>query len=129
MIKKTRSAPVEESVFQIVVQRLAKEGFLIVCSLGGLFLLLALLTQSNNDPGFNTTGTGELAENAMGASGAWLASLLLYLFGYLAYMIPVFLFLQVGSSLRDGAAAVSISWQLFTIKLFGFLLLVLASTG
>ena len=129
MTKKTSSVAVEDTVFQVVVQRLAREGFLIVCSLGGLFLVLALLTQSNSDPGFNTTGTADVMENAMGASGAWLASLLLYLLGYLAYMIPGFLFFQVGSSLRDGKDTSPISWQLFVIKLFGFFLLILASTG
>ena len=129
MTKKTRSAPAEDNVFQTVVQRLAREGFLIACLLCGLFLFLALLTQSNSDPGFNTTGTAEIAENAMGASGAWLASVLLYLFGYLAFMIPGFLFFQVGSSLRNGKVSAPISWQLFTIKLFGFLLLILAATG
>ena len=129
MTKKTSSVAVEDTVFQVVVQRLAREGFLIACSLSGLFLVLALLTQSNNDPGFNTTGTADVMENAMGASGAWLASLLLYLLGYLAYMIPGFLFFQVGSSLRDGKDTSPISWQLFVIKLFGFFLLILASTG
>ena len=67
------------------MQRLVWEGTLIVYFLLALFLLIALVSYSPNDPGFTTTGTGDIVNNAVGVYGAWTADILLHLLGYLAY--------------------------------------------
>ena len=112
-----------------LVQRLMREGILIVYFLTGLFLLIALLTYSPNDPGFTTTGSGGDIYNAVGSYGAWLADFLLYLFGYLAYLFPAFLAYQVYQSFRESELAKGFSWSMFTLKVAGFLLVILSACG
>jgi len=111
------------------VQRLMREGLLIVYFLGALFLLIALLTYSPEDPGFTTTGSGEEVYNAVGSYGAWLSDFLLYLFGYLAYLFPTFLAVQVYRSFRESELARGFSWSMFSLKVAGFALVILATCG
>ncbi|KOR27183.1 hypothetical protein TI05_19585, partial [Achromatium sp. WMS3] len=56
----------------------------------GLYLVLALITYDPQDPGWsyaipNISNT----KNAGGLVGAWCADLLVYLFGYLAFLFPI----------------------------------------
>lgn len=51
----------------------------------GLYLGMVLVTYSPTDPGWSRTGTGAAITNAGGEFGAWLADLLLYLFGISAW--------------------------------------------
>ncbi len=68
-----------------------REGLLIVNALAALLLFVALWTHSPDDPGFSNTGTGGEIANAVGIFGAWLADLLFFLVGYLAFVIPAWL--------------------------------------
>ncbi len=112
-----------------LTQRLMREGMLIVYLLTGLFLLIALLTYSPNDPGFTTTGNGEDIYNAVGTYGAWLADFLLYLFGYFAYLFPAFLAYQAYRSFREAELEKEFSWSLFALKIVGFLLVIPSACG
>jgi S-DNA-T family DNA segregation ATPase FtsK/SpoIIIE len=53
-----------------------------------IFLLLALLSHSNNDPGWSRTGIAYRTVNIGGLAGAWFSDILFCLFGYLAYLFP-----------------------------------------
>ncbi len=112
-----------------IMQRLTREGTLIVYFLAGLFLLIALLTYSPSDPGFTTTGSGAEINNAVGSYGAWLADFLLHLFGYLSFLFPLFLAYQVYLSFTEVELEKGFSWPLFFLKGAGFVLLILASCG
>ncbi|HSA90477.1 MAG TPA: DNA translocase FtsK 4TM domain-containing protein, partial [Burkholderiales bacterium] len=50
-----------------------------------LYLLLIFATFRRSDPGWSHSATDAVARNAGGAFGAWLADVLLYLFGVSAY--------------------------------------------
>src|SRR5215813_5298433 len=56
-------------------------------ALGALaaYLLLVFATYHKGDPGWSHSATGAVTQNAGGRVGAWLADLLLYLFGLSAY--------------------------------------------
>src|SRR4051812_50200498 len=55
-------------------------------------MLVALASYIANDPGFSSTGSGEHGvQNRIGPFGAWLASLLFFLFGRPAYLFPIML--------------------------------------
>jgi S-DNA-T family DNA segregation ATPase FtsK/SpoIIIE len=54
-----------------------------------LLLLLALVTHDPNDAAFSTTGGGEPLRNKAGQLGAWVSDLVLFLFGYSAWWLPV----------------------------------------
>ncbi|MBU1311169.1 MAG: DNA translocase FtsK 4TM domain-containing protein, partial [Gammaproteobacteria bacterium] len=69
------------------VQRLLEVG-LIIFSGFGLFLLLALLSFDPADPSWSQTGYQTDIRNYTGPIGAWLADLLLFSFGWIAYLLP-----------------------------------------
>ncbi|MFP4146738.1 MAG: DNA translocase FtsK [Halorhodospira sp.] len=75
------------------LQRRLREAAMVV--LGGVaaFMLLALWSYSGDDPGWSTSGAGNAAEvqNLGGIAGAWFADGALLLFGYLAYLVPLFM--------------------------------------
>ena len=118
----------KEQQLNSVTQHIAKEGTLILCFLSGLFLLIALLSYSPDDPGFSTTGTGGEIQNVIGQSGAWIADILLYLFGYFAYLFPLGLGLKAISVFRESASkAAEFSGAMFALKTVGVLLLVIGA--
>lgn len=111
------------------MQRLVREGTLIVYFLLALFLLIALLTYSPDDPGFTTTGNNANVDNAVGVYGAWLADILLHLLGYLAYGFPALLAYKVYTSFRESELDSEFSWPLFALKSAGFVLLIVSACG
>ncbi len=78
-----------ETERKITMPRLLREGLLVINFLVAVFLLVALLSYSPEDDGFSSSGGG--VENAAGISGAWLAGVLLSLFGWPAYSLPAWL--------------------------------------
>lgn len=111
------------------MQRVLREGSLIAYFLLGLFLLIALLSYSPQDPGFTTTGDGSAVENAVGVYGAYIADILLHLVGYLAFALPVFLAYKIYSTYREVEEDAAFSWPLFGLKTLGFFLLMISACG
>ena len=85
----TQATRVGELTFSDYLQRGIREGAMWALICVALYLVLALATYSPRDPGWSHIGYGELAGNAGGRAGAWFSDITLYLFGYLAYLIPV----------------------------------------
>lgn len=79
-----------------VVEEKAGKGFREVALLGfaccGLFLLIALLTFSSNDPGWSHSTSYQDINNACGLFGAWLSDVALSFLGLTSYLIPVMIF-------------------------------------
>ncbi|MDX1489964.1 MAG: DNA translocase FtsK 4TM domain-containing protein [Pseudohongiellaceae bacterium] len=120
---KVKKADKEEQLSS-VTQRIVKEGTLILCFLSALFLLIALLSYSPSDPGFSTTGDGGPVENVIGQSGAWIADVLLYLFGFFAYLFPIALGWKAVNLLREHSKpAQEFSGAMLTLKITGSVLL------
>ncbi len=65
--------------------RLVRESWLLLVVAAFLYLSLILATYTRSDPGWSFTGSGAPLGNRGGAVGAWLADLLLYLFGLSAW--------------------------------------------
>tara|TARA_R100001039_G_C1854550_1_gene116697 strand:+ start:11680 stop:14007 length:2328 start_codon:yes stop_codon:yes gene_type:complete len=108
-------------------QRIMREGALISAFLLGLVLLVALLSYSPQDPGFTTTGSGDPVENAIGHMGAWLADVLLHMFGYFAYIFPLALGFKVFTLFRDSSRDREFSWAVVSLKVMGIILLVIGA--
>ena len=111
------------------MQRLTREGTLIVYFLLALYLTIALLSYSPSDPGYTTTGSNENIVNAVGFYGAWLADALLHAFGYLSFGFPSLLAHKVYSSFREEQLTAEFSWAMFAFRALGFSFLMLASCG
>jgi DNA segregation ATPase FtsK/SpoIIIE, S-DNA-T family len=94
-----------------------------------LYLALIFATFHRADPGWSHSVSGAVTENAGGAFGAWLADLLLYLFGASAYWwVALCLYLVVWGYRRiDGRGLIDRRplWTAFT----GFSLLLVASAA
>lgn len=119
----------QQTEVRTLMQRLLREGTLIVYLLLALFLLIALFTYSPEDPGYTTTGTGNSIENAVGIYGAWIADILLHLLGYLAYSFPGLLGYKVYISFRESELNSEFSMTMFGLKSFGFLVLTVSACG
>ena len=71
-----------------------REGLMFAWLILAAFLALALLSYDKVDPGWSHVGSTQNAVNSAGRIGAWSADFLLTLFGFLAWIIPVFLLIQ-----------------------------------
>lgn len=68
--------------------RILREVGLIVLAVVCLFLLIALVTFEPTDPGWSRAAEVESIANSGGVIGAWIANILLYICGYVAYLFP-----------------------------------------
>jgi S-DNA-T family DNA segregation ATPase FtsK/SpoIIIE len=66
-----------------------REMFLVLIGTLAFFLLLAIASYSPEDPSFNYTGANTNTHNLVGIAGAYLADFLLFLFGWMAYLLPM----------------------------------------
>src|SRR4051812_22780658 len=93
-------------------------------------MLVALASYIANDPGFSSTGSGEHGvQNRIGPFGAWLASLLFFLFGRPAYLFPIMLAVACFVMFRqppdeDGRTRFNTA-----VRIGGFTLMLIASCG
>jgi len=71
------------------IARGLREGALIVLLAVAAFLLVALVSYHPEDPSWSNSGLSSITVNRAGVAGAWVADILLYLFGYMAYLFPV----------------------------------------
>ena len=65
--------------------RLVRESWWLLVVAAFLWLALILATYTKADPGWSFSGSGGAIANRGGTVGAWLADLLLYLFGFSAW--------------------------------------------
>ena len=94
-----------------------------------LFVLMALLTYSDGDPGWSASGTGAAVANLGGITGAFLADILFSLVGSAAYLIPVLLAYRAISLLLSEDNRAPVDWQILGFRALGLLLLVVAATA
>ncbi len=69
--------------------RLRRQLFLTAAAVAWFLGLLALLTHSNVDPGFTTSGDGSAIRNKVGPLGAWVSDTALFLFGMSIWWVPL----------------------------------------
>ena len=106
-----------------------REILFIVSFAVSAFIFFALLTYHHNDPSWSYTGSAQSAANLEGVAGAWIADLLLHVFGYVAYVLPVLLLYSVTASLlRSKKHNLHNLVSMFT-RCCGFGCVILASCG
>ncbi len=98
---------------------------------GGLAMYLALILfgYSRGDPGWSHAAKVEAIANPGGRFGAWLADLLLYLFGMSAWWWVIFLLFLVVWGYRRLDGLIILDRRPFLIALAGFIVLLAASSG
>lgn len=90
-----------------------------------LFALLAIVSYSPGDPSFSFTGNGGPVDNLVGRSGAWFADVMLYLFGWIAYLLPVALVSGGVRLIRHRHDP--LSWPLVTVRVLGWVGLIVSA--
>ena len=104
-----------------------KEGSFIFLGALCVYLFLALGSYSPNDSAWSTTGSGSI-ENAMGASGAWLADVFYSLFGYTSFLLPLLVGYRVWMLFRERELnKISPNWLL--TKFIGLVLVFIGVCG
>lgn len=91
MARAGRKKDTDEMFAEHFYKRL-REGILIFISAIAVFVMIGLVTYHSSDPGWSNLGGNDQLLNAEGAVGAWVADVLLYLLGYLAYGLPAAFF-------------------------------------
>ena len=109
-------------------QRLRECG-LILAVLASILLAVALLTFNPADPSWSQTAWGSDIQNAGGIVGAWVADTLFFVFGSLAYPLPVILTATAWILLRNRDADENIDFMLWGTRLLGLVVLMLTSCG
>jgi len=102
------------------------EGVLIALAVLSLYLLMALSTYHNSDPGFSHSSGAFQIENAAGRAGAWIADLLFLLLGYCAWAIPLLFALKALQTFRHRHQSWRFAPWLWTLRLAALLLLILS---
>ncbi|HJS22163.1 MAG TPA: DNA translocase FtsK 4TM domain-containing protein, partial [Steroidobacteraceae bacterium] len=94
-----------------------------------LILSAALISYDPHDPGFSFTGEPGTVNNAIGPVGAWLADVLLFLFGRPAFLFPVMLAVLGWVIYRAHAVPELKSRSTLAFRGIGFLLTLATSCG
>ncbi|MEP4147908.1 MAG: DNA translocase FtsK 4TM domain-containing protein [Halioglobus sp.] len=106
-----------------------REGAFIGVSAVCLYLLLALLTYSPQDPGWSASGSGSDIANLGGPTGAWLADVFFSLVGYAAYLFPILLAYRAVIILIERKEDKGFDWLTFGIRALGLVLVMIAGTA
>jgi S-DNA-T family DNA segregation ATPase FtsK/SpoIIIE len=111
------------------VAALLRESRLFVLVAAAMYLALVLGTFNRADPGWSHSVTAGEIRNLGGRVGAWVADVLLYLFGMSAWWWVVLLALTAAWTLRRLDSASGGDRRSTVIALVGFFVLLVASSG
>ena len=108
----------------------SREGALLFISAVAIYLLVSIASYDPGDPGWSNAGHVERIANRGGVAGAWFADVLLYLFGFMAYLFPVMIG-YAGWLVYKGLTAASAEFDVYhaTIRTAGCVLAVCAGCG
>ncbi|EBX7454297.1 DNA translocase FtsK [Salmonella enterica subsp. enterica serovar Kenya] len=105
------------------------EALLILIALFAVWLMAVLLSFNPSDPSWSQTAWHEPIHNLGGAPGAWLADTLFFIFGVMAYTIPVIIVGGCWFAWRHQSTDDYIDYFAVSLRLIGVLALILTSCG
>jgi DNA segregation ATPase FtsK/SpoIIIE, S-DNA-T family len=119
---------------EVTINRLSSgrrllEAFLILCSLFAIWLMAALLSFNPSDPSWSQTAWHEPIHNLGGMPGAWLADTLFFVFGIMAYTLPVMIIGGCWFAYRHQASDEYVDYFAVALRLIGVLAMILTMCG
>ncbi|MDX6042928.1 DNA translocase FtsK 4TM domain-containing protein [Scandinavium lactucae] len=119
---------------EVTINRLSSgrrllEAFLILCSLFAIWLMAALLSFNPSDPSWSQTAWHEPIHNLGGMPGAWLADTLFFIFGIMAYTLPVMIIGACWFAYRHQASDEYVDYFAVALRLIGVLAMILTMCG
>ncbi|HEY3520919.1 MAG TPA: DNA translocase FtsK 4TM domain-containing protein [Rhodanobacteraceae bacterium] len=109
-------------------RRILREAAVLLLLPVALYLLVCLVSHNPADPGWSHTAEASAVHNFGGTVGAYLADLLLYLFGDIAYAFPILLGVLSIGVLRGWRSADRSALEP-TLRLIGFVAFFVAGCG
>jgi S-DNA-T family DNA segregation ATPase FtsK/SpoIIIE len=109
--------------------RRALEALLLLVAIFAVYLMVALLSFNPSDPSWSQTAWHEPIHNLGGMPGAWLADTLLFIFGVMAYTIPVIIIGACWFTFRNRDNEEFIDYFAVSLRLIGVLAMVLTACG
>lgn len=105
------------------------EALLILVALFAVYLMVALFSFNPSDPSWSQTAWHEPIHNLGGIPGAWLADTLLFVFGVMAYAMPVVIMGLCLAALRYRRHAIELDYFTIALRLIGALTLIVTTCG
>ena len=106
-----------------------KEVSMIILGALSIYLLIALMSYHPGDPGWSHAVSTDKIYNNAGEVGAWLADILLYLFGYIGYLFPL-IFAYTGWRLfKSRQRNESFNYLRYSIRFIGFVFFMIGGCG
>ncbi|HKN03297.1 MAG TPA: DNA translocase FtsK 4TM domain-containing protein [Buttiauxella sp.] len=109
--------------------RRALEALLLLVAIFAVYLMAALLSFNPSDPSWSQTAWHEPIHNLGGTPGAWLADTLFFIFGVMAYTIPVIIIGACWFTFRNRDSEEFIDYFAVSLRLIGVLAMVLTACG
>ena len=123
------AATATDQKFHAYISQGIREGALILTVALCAFLLMALISHNSSDPSWTSTGTNAAPLNYGGKAGAWLSDILLYFFGYVAYLFPVLIGFRACLIFKYRKEVREVYWPLVSIRVIGFIVTMMGATG
>lgn len=99
---------------------------IVALGAAALFLILAIVSYSPTDAAFSYSSASEETQNLVGTLGAYFADLVLYILGWVAYLIPIALtIVGIRLLLQPGAGA---NWLYNVVRLTGWCCLLVSTS-
>ncbi|KJG68339.1 cell division protein FtsK [Photobacterium kishitanii] len=105
------------------------EGFLIISILVAIYMMVALVTFNPADPSWSQTAWEGVVQNKAGSFGALVADTLFFIFGSLAYIIPIILVSLGWFIYHRRSKILSLDYMVYGTRWLGLMLLILSSCG
>ncbi|HAN7790976.1 TPA: DNA translocase FtsK [Escherichia coli] len=119
----------EVTLTKLTSGRRLLEALLILIVLFAVWLMAALLSFNPSDPSWSQTAWHEPIHNLGGMPGAWLADTLFFIFGVMAYTIPVIIVGGCWFAWRHQSSDEYIDYFAVSLRIIGVLALILTSCG
>ena len=128
-MKKSTVAPSPVPLWRQHLHYRLKEGALIAFGALCLYLMMALLTYDQADPGWSHTSSSLQVQNAAGRAGAFSADILFMVLGYFAYIFPLLLAVKAYQVFRQRHEPWQWSGWLFSWRMIGLVFLILSGAA
>lgn len=107
------------------IQRLLEGGLILSCMVA-TYILLALGSFNPKDPGWSQSQYQGEVTNLTGSVGAWVADVLYYFFGFIAYLIPLIVAATGWFIFNRSHRLLDIDYFSVGLRIIGFMLMILA---
>ena len=86
------------------------------------YILVALYSYNAQDAAWSHSGTNSEIQNFAGVAGAWIADLSFYLFGFLAFLLPVMIYFNGFILVKTRHYSTEERYQMLVIRWSGFII-------